>query len=144
MGSDSAAFPPPQTWYPANHRRNVRILGAGSGLMVVAAVTSALAVDGWLSLIYGSLFGLQAVSLGLQARWHARHRLEADATGLHVAGRRDTLTVPWGEITEIRPSVVRGRRHTYLVAVRERGLTVDLPVTEEHLDELRRWHEVTR
>lgn len=144
MGGDGAALPVRQTWYPTNHQRNVRGFAVGSGLMAVVAVVAALVSDGWLSLIYGTLFGMQSVSLGVQARWHVHTRLEADASGLHVVVGRSVLTCPWNEVTEIRPSIVRGRRHTSLVAVRERGLTVDLPVTEEHLAELRRWHRTAR
>lgn len=144
MEGVDGALPARQTWFPAKHRRNVRTFATGSGLMVAAAVFALVASDGLSSLMFGGLFAVQAVNFGIQASYHARTRLEADQSGLHVVAGRSTQTYPWDEITEIRPSIARGRRHTHLVAVRERGLTVDLPVTEEHLEELLRWHRAAR
>lgn len=141
MGAtNDGALPARQTWYPERRRRDVRVFAVGSGVMAIAAVFAAVTYDGVSSLMFAVLFVLQSVNFGYQARFRARSCLEADAAGLHhvIGGQR--LSYPWGDITEIRPSIAKGRHHTHLVAVRERGMTVDLPVTEEHLEELRRWH----
>jgi Bacterial PH domain len=66
--------------------------------------------------------------------------IEADGEGLHLVNPFRTVTYRWDDIAEIRPSIAKGKR-TYLVMVRRNRQILDLPITEEHLDELRRWHK---
>lgn len=80
-----------------------------------------------------------AVVFAALAWTHSRLRLEVDTAGLHVVTPFRRTTHPWDDITEIRPSIAQGKR-TYLVLVRGGHEVVDLPVTEEHLADLRRWH----
>jgi hypothetical protein len=111
-------------------------------MSVVAAFLAVL----WLTdndrdsvVLIASAYGLQSEVFAMVAWVHRRSRLRADPTGLHWDTGLRTRTYPWEDITEIRPSIARGKR-TFLVLVRGNHEVVDLPVTEEHLDELRRWH----
>ena len=150
MGADGAPgdpgdppLPPSRRWYYPQRRRDVRLFLAGS-VLSVAAVVLLLFQGGDMRWLLISLFAFQTVNFGFQA-WSASHTwLEADAMGLHVSLGRSRVTYPWEDITEVRPSIARGRRRTHLVAVRRTGPVVDLPVTEEALEELRRRHAAAR
>lgn len=142
MPERPGALPPRQTWYLA--RRHLYVLL----FVLFSAITLALAI---LRLTTGSpepgpriALALGHAALAIYPAYLAlsasRARLEADAEGLHLVQWPRTTTYRWSEIAEIRPSIVKGTR-TPLVLVPHRGLVVDLPVTDEHLDELRRWHE---
>ena len=82
----------------------------------------------------------QTVAFTIVTWIHTRTRIEADAEGLHLVDAFRKVTYPWGDIVEIRPSIAKGKR-TYLVLVRRNSPIIDLPITEEHLDELRRWQQ---
>lgn len=93
-------------------------------------------LDAAITLIYGA----QSASFALMAWTYSRYRIEADADGLHLIRALRTATYRWEDIAEIRPSIAKGKR-TFLVLVRRNRQIIDLPITEEHLDELRRWHQ---
>jgi len=132
-------LPPSRRWYYPQRRRYVRIFVA-AGVLAAGATVVLLFWGGQMRWLLIGLFALQAANFGFQAWSASRTWLEADAVGLHLALGRSRATYPWEDITEIRPSIARGRRRTYLVAVRRTGPVVDLPVTEEALEELRRRH----
>lgn len=132
-----------ETWYPAQRRTSIvifvilSVVGAGSA---VAQLATSDIDSGWDLLLTPSSSVMLAGACAFFAWMHSKTRLQADADGLHVTapGGR-TTTYPWEDIREIRPNIAKAKK-TPLVIVRNSGSTVDLPVTEEQLDALRRWH----
>ncbi|MDD9206974.1 PH domain-containing protein [Georgenia sp. 10Sc9-8] len=140
--ADEAAEPGSETWYPSWRRTGIVLLIILSALFATAAVTQLATSDidsGW-DLFTPSSSAIWAGATAFLAWMHSKTRLQADADGLHVTapGGR-TTTYPWEDIREIRPNIAKAKK-TPLVIVRNSGSTVDLPVTEEDLDALRRWH----
>jgi len=128
---------PKQTWRTAHGRMFATFFGLLSLVMTGLAALGLAAgpgIDGFRLVLTAG----QAIAFGVLAWVHGRLRLEVDLAGVHrvMAGR--STSYPWEEITEIRPSIAKGRT-TYLVLVQVDGTVVDLPVTEEILTELRRW-----
>jgi hypothetical protein len=140
---DTGGLPAQQTWYPARRRLFVALFATFSVCNIVLAIlwsqrlaTEPSGVVVAVTVAYGALAVVPAI-----AAWKASSaRIVADAHGLHVVDSPAMTTYPWADITEIRPSILKGRR-TYLVLVQRAGPTIDLPVTEEQLDALRRWHQ---
>jgi hypothetical protein len=137
--SDSTGGTPAQeTWYPARRRLWVTLFTVTSLLMVVAVIV-ALTFGDRDTPAYFIILLAQAVVMALQAWTHSRIRLRADAGGLHWVAPLRTTTYRWEDIAEIRPSILKGKQ-TYLVLVLRNRQVIDLPVTEEYLASLRRWH----
>ena len=136
------ASPPRQTSYPVHRRLFAWTFGTLALLFLVLVTLRWFAVDerGPWDLVITLTYVAQIVTYAALAWVHTKTRLEADAEGLHVVNPLRRSTYPWGEIAEIRPSIAKGKR-TYLVLVQSNRRIVDLPITEEHLDELRRWHQ---
>ena len=138
-------LPSSQTWYPP---RQMRWLPAAA--VVVAVLAPANAVwylvgseqDTGERVVMIVMLTLMAVVFAALARSHRQSSVPADSTGLSTRSGQITQTYPWQDIVEIRPTIARGTRYTGLVLVLPGHRTIDLPVTEEHLDELRRWHAV--
>jgi hypothetical protein len=135
------ALPPRQTWYPVHRRLLVSLFSAAALLYLALITLSWFNPDergSWepITLLYVG----QVVAFSILAWAHTRTRIEADAEGLHLVDPFRKVTYPWDDIVEIRPSIAKGKR-TYLVLVRRNHPIIDLPITEEHLDELRRWHQ---
>lgn len=137
-------LPSSQTWYPPRRMRWYPVAAA-----VVAVLAAANAVwhlvgseqDTGERVVMVVMLTLMAVVFAALARSHGQASVTADRTGLSTRIGRATVTYPWQDIVEIRPTIARGTRYTGLVLVLPGHRTIDLPVTEEHLDELRRWHE---
>jgi hypothetical protein len=143
-GSDqsSEAIPLRETWYPARRRLFVTLFSAAAAVMLIAIVIVWFpgTERGRWNPIITAVYAIQVVAFTLAAWSYSRVRLEADASGLHLVNPPRTTTFSWEDIAEIRPSIAKGKR-TYLVLVRSNREVIDLPVTEEHLDELRRWQQ---
>lgn len=129
-------LPPSQTWHPRRQRHDVVLFIVFSALM--AAIGAYHLLGGGRVLLGAGYAALAAPYAWLAWRSH-RSRLVADATGLHVFDGRNEVTYAWADIRQIRPSIARGR-HTQLVVVLDGRPAADLPLTEEHLPGLRRWH----
>ncbi|MEE6281030.1 PH domain-containing protein [Georgenia sp. MJ170] len=139
---DTGALPARQTWHPARRRLFVTVFSTLSVLNIVLAIV-------WLNndemgpamrIALPVLYAGFSVVAALAAWSQSRTRLEADLDGLHLVIPPRRTTYRWEDISEIRPSILKGRR-TYLVLVQRDGETIDLPVTEEHLSGLQRWHQ---
>lgn len=135
-------LPARQTWRPA--RRTlfaVWFAAVAIGNLVIAVLWSR--VDGLELVIRVALLVLH-LGIGAVTGWVAwrqsRALITADAQGIHVVSSPGAATYPWPDIAEIRPSVLTGRR-TYLVLVRRDGRTIDLDLSQEHLDALQHWHQ---
>lgn len=135
------ALPARQTWRPARQRLFVVVF-------TVISIANVFVAFAWFSndhigttmrIVSLVLYGGISVLTALAAWNQSRARLEADHEGLHLLRYPRTTTYLWEDISEIRPSIIKGKR-TYVVLVQHDGRTVDLPVTEEHLTALRRWH----
>lgn len=137
--NDPQPLPAEQTWPIARRRFYVTFAIAGSAVAAAGLVFAVVTYEEWSDLLLASSFALQLALFGGLAWNSAQPGLRADATGLHGLAGWSRETYPWETISEIRPSILKGRR-TYLVAVRDGLPTVDLPLTEEHLGELQRWH----
>ncbi|MCM3660462.1 hypothetical protein M3148_05555 [Georgenia satyanarayanai] len=137
-------LPSSQTWYPP---RQMRWLPAAA--VVIAVLAAAMAVwhlvssekDTGERVVNVVVYVLMAVTFAGMAWSHRESSATADSEGLSTRIGRVSETYPWQDIVEIRPSIARGTRHTMLVLVlADDHRTIDLPVTEEHLGELRGWH----
>ncbi|GAA3512794.1 hypothetical protein GCM10022262_40940 [Georgenia daeguensis] len=137
----SGALPPRQTWHPVHRRLLISICAAAALLPLVSITLRWSAADerGLWDLTTLLSVG-QTVAFTILTWIHTRTRIDADTEGLHLVDAFRTVTYPWEDIAEIRPSIAKGKR-TYLVLVRRNHPIIDLPITEEHLDELRRWHQ---
>jgi hypothetical protein len=138
----SGALPPRQTWYPAHRRAFASLYIAVAALMLIAIAILWFPAGerGRWDLALTLILAVQIVAFPVLAWTHTRARLEADAEGLHLVQPLGRTTYRWDDIAEIRPSILKGKK-TYLVLVRRNKEIIDLPVTEEHLDTLRRWHQ---
>lgn len=136
------ALPPRQTWYPARRHLHVALFVIFSAAMLALAFLrlTITSLEPGVRIVFAVMHAALAILPAYLALSASRSRLEADSEGLHIVQWPRTTTYRWADIAEIRPSIVKSRR-TLLVLVPHHGLIVDLPVTEEHLGELRRWHE---
>ncbi|WP_127572038.1 PH domain-containing protein [Georgenia faecalis] len=137
----STEEPTSQTWVPARRRQwaiGFSILGA---LLLSAAVGGAAVAgvrSGW-DLVTPLLQGAYGVVCLMVAGLHLALRVRADRVGLHLVGPRGTTTYRWDDVVEVRPSIVRGKKTFLVLVLRDQQLPVDLPITEEHLENVRRW-----
>lgn len=139
-GSPPTEEPASQTWVPARRRGLTITFGVLGATMLSLAVAN-VALDeiqaGWGLLPV--MQGAYGVLLLVLARGHSALRVRADRVGLHLVGPRGTTTYRWDDVVEVRPSIVRGKKTFLVLVLRDQPLPVDLPITEEHLEDVRRW-----